>query len=44
MYLIYFQWLPVETTLSIFNVGFLFKNNFFKELIETKEIAINAET
>jgi hypothetical protein len=35
----------LEAVLSIFNVIFLVKKQFFeKELIKTKEIAINAES
>jgi hypothetical protein len=38
----YFPWLLVEAALSIFNVSFLLKIIFEKELIKTKATAINA--
>jgi hypothetical protein len=32
----YFPWLPVDAALSIFNVEFLFKNNFLEGINENK--------
>jgi hypothetical protein len=41
----HFPWLLVEATLPIFNVNIFIKKHFFeKELMNAKEIAINASS
>jgi hypothetical protein len=40
-----FPWPPPEAALLVFNVSFLIKKTVFeKEVIKTKEIAINADS
>ena len=44
-YFMYFPWPPLEAALSIFNVCFFVKKQLFeKELMKTKDIAINVES
>jgi hypothetical protein len=41
----HFPWLLVEAALPVFNVNIFIKKQFFqKELMNTKEIAINAKS